>query len=119
MNGSTTEAASTNYDVTGFIPIRTGDVVRLKNVQLCKLVGSNTKCQIHYYDSSFGRIGNTDYLKNPSVLSSAWAVVTNTDGTDIVQFTLPTALNASIRYIRMTCGSLTSASIITINEEIN
>lgn len=118
MNGSTTEAASTNYDITGFIAIMPGDIVRLKNVQLCKLVGSNTKCQIHYYNSSFARVGNTEYLKNPTVLSAAWSVVTNADGSDIVQFTFPSSLSSS-RYIRMTCGELTDASIITINEEID
>ena len=117
MNGITTEATSTNYDITGFIPIMPGDVVRLKNVQVCKLVGSNTKCQIHYYDSSRARVGNTNYLKSPSELSSAWAVVTNAAGDDIVQFTFPTSLSSS-RYIRMTCGEITSKSIITINEEI-
>lgn len=118
LNGSMTEASSTNYDITGYIAINRGDIVRLKNVVLCMPGGASTKCQIHYYASDFSRIGNTEYLKTPASLSSAWAVVTNTAGDDIVQFTLPTALSASVMYIRMTCKELTDKSIITINEEI-
>ena len=118
LDGSSNEAASTNYDVTGFIPITPGDIVRLKNVQVCKTVSGNSKCQIHYFKSDKAAAGKTDYLKTPSALSSAWAVVTNDAGTDIVQFTLPTSLS-SVRWIRLCCGTLTSASVITINEEID
>jgi hypothetical protein len=61
----------------------------------------------------------TGYLKDPSGLSAAWQVGTNDAGTDIVQFTIPTSLNATLGYIRLCCGTLTDASIITINEEID
>lgn len=117
LDSSSVETASTNYDVTGFIPVQIGDVVRFKNVQVCKLVDSNTKCQIHYFDADFARLGNSLYLKSPSDLSEAWNVVADEAGTDIVQFTWPAALS-NAKYFRMTCGTLTAASVITINEEI-
>lgn len=119
LNGSGVEQSSTNYDVTGFIPINLGDIVRIKNAQLCKTVNSNTKCQIQYYKSDFSLVTVSNYLKSPADLSSAWNVVTNDAGTDIVQFTFPTSLSGTIKYIRICFGSLTDASIITVNEEID
>lgn len=121
LSDSNTEVTSSDYDITGFIPINPGDVVRLKNVQLCKqLTDGSTKCRIYYCDSDFSTIGNTVYLPMPSYLSSqaTWEVITNDAGTDIIQFTLPNTYN-TVRYIRITCGELTAASIITINEEID
>lgn len=119
LNGSGVEASTTNYDVTGFIPINLGDVVRLKNVQLCKTVNGNTQCRIVYYKSDFSFVNVSSNLSKPSNLSAAWQVVTNADGTDLVQFTFPTALSNQIKYIRLCCGMLTDASVITINEEID
>ena len=118
LGGSSEEKSSTNYDVTGYIPIVPGDIVRFKNVQVCKILNDNSVCQIHYFNSSKASAGKTEYLKSPSNLSAAWQVVTNADGTDIIQFTFPTAIGAA-RWIRMTCGSITAASVITINEEID
>lgn len=114
-----TESSSTNYDATGYIPAKIGDVVRLKNVQLCKTVGTASKCIISYFKSDFSSMSSTNWLKTPADLSEAWQVVTNEAGTDVVQFTIPTALQASLSYIRLCCGSLTDASVITINEEID
>lgn len=113
-----TESSSTNYDVTGFIECKTGDVIRLKNVQLCKLVNTSSKCLVACVTPSFGAVSSTGWLKDPSGFSAAWNVVTNDAGSDVIQFTVPTALN-NVGYIRLCCGTLTDASIITVNEEID
>lgn len=118
LDGNAAETASTNYDVTGFIPVIPGDILRFRNMQICKIVNGNSKCQIHYFASDKSLAGKTSYLKAPSDLSAAWEVVTNEAGTDILQLTIPTAL-ASVRWVRICCGTLTSASVITINEEID
>ena len=114
-----TESSSTNYDVTGWIPAKIGDVIRLKNVQLCKTVGTASKCIVATAKSDFTALSSTAWLKTPSEFSDAWNAVTNDAGTDVVQFTIPTTLNASLAYIRLCCGTLTDASIITVNEEID
>lgn len=119
LNGSGVEQSSTNYDVTGFIACKIGDVFRLKNVQFCKNVNGNSKCQIQYYKADKTLMSVTGYCKDPTGLSEAWQAVTNDAGTDIIQFTVPTSLNATLSYIRITCGTLTDASVITINEEID
>lgn len=114
-----TESSSTNYDVTGWIPARIGDVVRLKNVQLCKTVGTSSKCIVATVKSDFSALASTAWLKDPSEFSDAWQIVTNDAGTDVIQFTVPTSLLTSLAYIRLCCGTLTDASVITINEEID
>lgn len=119
LNGSSVETTATLTDVTGFIAAKTGDVIRFKNIQVCPSPNGNTKAQIHYFNSSFGRLGNTTYLTGPSALSEAWNVVANEAGTDIVEFTIPTSLSSSLAYIRICCAAITSASIITVNEEID
>ena len=113
-----TESSSTNYDVTGWIPAKAGDVIRLKNVQLCKTVNSASKCLISVTKSDFSAYqSTTNWLTAPSAFTDAWKAVTNDDGTDVVQFTIPTVYTATA-YFRMCCGSLTDESIITVNEEI-
>lgn len=113
-----TESSSTNYDVTGFIPAKAGDIIRLKNVQLCKTVNGNSKCIVACVKSDFSALASSpNWLKEPSSFTAAWNAVTNADGTDVVQFSVPTA-NSATAYIRLCCGSLTDKSIITINEEI-
>lgn len=115
-----TESSSTNYDVTGWIPAKIGDVVRLKNMQLCKTVGTASKCIIATVKSDFSALtSTTNWLTSPSAFTDAWNVVTNEAGTDVVQFTIPTALSASLAYFRICAGAITDASIITVNEEID
>lgn len=113
-----TESSSTNYDVTGFIPVNKGDIIRLKNVQLCKTVGTASKCVVAVVKSDFSANTNTNWLTSPSQFTAAWNAVTNDAGTDVVQFTVPTSLN-NVAYIRLCCGELTDDSIITVNEEID
>ena len=113
-----TESSSTNYDVTGFIKCKIGDVIRLKNVQLCKNLNNGSKCIVACVKSDFTAVSSTNWLKDPSQFTEAWNIVTNDAGTDVIQFTIPTALN-NVGYIRLCCGTLTDASIITVNEEID
>lgn len=114
-----TESSSTNYDVTGYIPAKIGDIVRLKNVQLCKSVNNNSKCIVCYFESDKSAMGASAWLVTPASFTAGWNAVTNDAGTDVVQFTITTSLNATLGYIRLCCGTLTDASIITINEEID
>ena len=114
-----TESSSTNYDVTGWMPAKAGDVIRLKNVQLCKNVNGTSKCLVSVVKSDFSAYNSVaNWLTAPSAFSSAWSAVTNADGTDVVQFTIPTSWSATA-YFRMCCGALTDKSVITVNEEIN
>jgi hypothetical protein len=113
-----TESTSANYDVTGWIKCKTGDIIRLKNVQLCKNLDSKSKCIVACVTPGFVKVSSSNFLTDPSAFTAAWQAVTNEAGTDVVQFTVPTALN-NVGYIRLCCGTLTDASIITVNEEID
>lgn len=114
-----TESAATSYDATGYIPAKIGDIIRLKNVQLCKVTNSSSKSMVTCHKGDFTHIASSPALTDPTVPSEYWAVVANEAGTDIIQFTVPTAYSASLAYIRICCGALTDASIITVNEEID
>ena len=114
-----TESSSTNYDVTGWIPAKAGDIIRLKNVQLCKDVNGGSKCLICLVKSDFSAYQSTpNWLTKPSAFTAAWNAVANADGTDVVQFSIPTVCNATA-YFRLCCGALTDKSVITVNEEID
>lgn len=114
-----TESSSTNYDVTGWIPAKGGDIIRLKNVQLCKKVNGNSKCIIAMVKSDFSAYqSTTNWLTAPSAFTAAWNAVANADGTDVVQFMIPSTYGTNVAYFRMCCGSLTDKSIITVNEVI-
>lgn len=113
-----TESSSTNYDVTGWIPAKAGDIIRLKNVQLCKNLSGKSKCIVACVKSDFSAYQSTpNWLKDPSQFTAAWNAVANADGTDVVQFSIPTTYSATA-YFRLCCGALTDESVITVNEEM-
>ena len=114
-----TESTSPNYDVTGWIKCKIGDVIRLKNIQLCKTVNNASKCIVATVDGKFTAVSSTAWLTAPSAFSDAWQVVTNEAGTDVIQFTIPTSLSGTLAYFRLCAGTITDASIITVNEEID
>ena len=106
---------------TGFIPCKIGDTIRFKNMEFFDISGdggSTSRSTIIAYKSDFTTNGmNMTYSRSNSP-SDAWKPVYDDRG-DLVQFTMPTSLNSSQAYIRLSCGYLDENSIITVNEEID
>lgn len=98
-SGSEKEAAGCGY--TGFIPMESGDVVRIKNVGLC----TSGYHYCHVYSSTFVYRGALTY-----------AELLAPDANGVITFTLPE--DASDAYFRISLGEFTEETIITVNEEI-
>lgn len=118
-----TDTTATNWDVTGYIPVKTGDIVRLKNLRFFEtdvnvIPAANTKVTVKFYDKNFTwKVSSSNYSPT-SLPSSAWSPVYDETG-NVVQFKVPTAYSSNnIAYMRMCVRSITPDSIITVNEEI-
>lgn len=119
INSSGAEASANGYYITGFIPVRTSDVVRFENLDYMNMSapadGSYVKFAFYKEDFSF-KVISPHYPD--SLPSSVWAPVYREDG-NVKQVTIPDSLGKSeIRYMRICARKITDDSIITVNEEI-
>ena len=106
--------------ITGFIAIKPGDVVRLKNVKwqygvTTGLTSGNQRIAV--YDAAKKFLA----LATASSLGGTMAGVK--DSNDIwTQFTVPQTMGgtslANAAYFRLNCAEINNSSIITVNEEI-
>ena len=109
-------ADSTNSGTvaTGFIPIKSGDVLRFYNMSF---TSGQANHRIVFYNSSYGFIGhmsaNGTYLMNTTLKGVK-------DGSNYVRFTLVTNHTSSLNaaYIRVCCAGINGNSVITLNEEL-
>ena len=101
--GDGTEKTVAACEGTGFIPVKTGDVVYIKNVT----VETNGNSGLAYYDAGKAYISGY-YLGSNSVLGGA------VNG-EAASFNV-TAANAA--YIRLSALVIDSTSIITVNEQL-
>ena len=105
--------------LTGFIPVKFGDVVRLKNVkwQYGVNTGLNSGNQrVSFYDASKVHLGQSNAIGLGGTLAGVkdangiWTqfTVKNWSGVDV----------GSAAYFRLNCAEISGDSIITVNEEI-
>lgn len=128
-SSSGTEKTDTDYSgVTGFMPVKSGDVVRFKDSSELQLLlwnepGQSGSNNIVYYDKSFAWLGA--FTLQPAYYGICAAGNDTTGTTDkggIVTFTVPN--NSEIAYVRITIGGSRSSGediqylIVTVNEEI-
>lgn len=114
------DSAAKGWDLTGFIPIRIGDVVRLENIKFIDLTGENgttSRANINFYDENYNWVTSSTGYSTTEHMSDAWSAVYNNDG-DVIQFTIPTVYNNTIRFARFCFDDINKNSVITINEEI-
>ena len=119
LNSSGAAEAQNDSYLTGFIPVKFGDVVHLKNVKWQNGVttGLNSGNQrISLYDASKTQIGQTNAIGLGGTLAGVkdangiWTqfTVKNWSGVDL----------GSAAYFRLNCAEISGDSIITVNEEI-
>lgn len=92
--------------LSGYIPVKAGDVVRLENVEMKKTEGDGNLCSVTFfsnYDVAYG---------TPSQVTNIPEAVWN-DNDTLVQFT--STYNG---YFRLTTRYIGSDSIVTVNEKI-
>ena len=107
---------------TGFIPVKGGDVIRVKDAKGKSIYTANNTVAVNYADSTRTNIGQTsgNYYYGIAVNYPFWdeLVTINDDNS----WTFTVINHADIRYIRITVYSGHGAKgedlIVTVNEEI-
>lgn len=124
LNSTGEETAMDGMEVTGFIPVKHGDVVRLKNVGW---TSGASQTYAWCYDSSFNYIA---YINAADVSQVASDYVTLDISGNLVQFTADanffkvvksgawSEINGKIAYFRINCADISENSIITVNQPI-
>lgn len=104
---------------SGLLPGNTGDVIRLAN---CKFPKTNPKtsthrCGIYGANADGTYSGYMVAMSDLTKSGSACNPVYDTDGDNVIQFTVPSNLRSG-GYIRIVVQEFTESSIVTVNEEI-
>lgn len=100
---------------TGFIPIKHGDVIRMKDMDFIRGI---EKHRIACFDSSYNFINNVQGHSTYLLDTTLKGVMDS--GNRYVQFTMNTTHDTTknAAFIRVSCANITDASILTVNEEI-
>jgi hypothetical protein len=110
-SSSNAEGTETGVYLSGYIPVKAGDVIRLKNITMPN--ESSSACRVNLFqtldDTNEGSVNNENLEKN---YNPVWDVSGN-----LIEFTIPST--SVFRYMRIQCGGMSAASIVTINETID
>ena len=107
LNSSGMPSAQTPTYITGFIPCKTGDIIRFKNMGLIEGSSTLSEQRIAFYDSEKTCI-STPYWTGTSP--------TYMNG-QLASLVVP-SYTTSVAYARFGCYSIDASSIITVNEVI-
>lgn len=120
LNSSGVEAAMDGMFVTGFIPVKQNDVVRLSGIEWGSTSAKAGSCYLHLYKSDFTKAYD-GYARADQNFGLSGDEEFDASG-NLVRFTLSNASNgvdlSTVAYMRLSSPSITAESIITINEEI-
>lgn len=110
LNSSAAVVTLAGYTVSGYIPAKAGDTVRIKGVAFESAY--NSGCYFWTFDSGFTGLKN----ERPADTATADISVTQEDN-GVVAFKLVN-YNTDVRYIRFSAYGDGANAIVTINEEI-
>ena len=120
LNSSSVESTSnaTGYCVTGFIPVKPGDVIYFKNVNYTPGT-SDSGAYIASYDSTYTKINSTT-VQSGSLTEghSAYKPVTTYSDTGYIESVTLSDGTLPYAYIRISAKGINADSIITVNEPI-
>lgn len=111
-SGYTEKEIVTGNDVylTGFIPVKTGDVLRFYNMTISDATDENYTGRIYVFDTSKVGVENGSAISYAS--TSGWNVVSQNGYVTEITY------GGADGYIRINADNITADSIITINQEI-
>ena len=119
--GGGEDVPAEGWDITGYIPAKRGDVIRMLNVQFLDLYGEAqddvSRAMVYLFNADKGYITCSANYDPDNLMSAAWNAVYGEDG-DLIQFTIPTSYSSSTAYIRIGAKDIRGNSVITVNEEI-
>ena len=113
---SQAEKSFTGYDLSGYIRVRMGDVVRFENMEFHDLSGdggTSPQSGFLWYDENFAFMGN-ETANADKILSASWKPIYNENG-DLIQITIPYWYEGT--YLRFCVGDFNENSVITINQK--
>lgn len=114
LNSSGTETTLAGTAVTGFIPVKLNDVIRLKNIAMTTADSSGN--YIHIYNSSFAKVAG---CKSSQLSNNAYWCGDQVfdDSGNLTSFKISDG-SLGATYLRISCKGLDENSIITVNEAI-
>lgn len=109
------EVGSSGTDITGYIPVKPGDVIRMKNIMIPYANTSGYSNVAYAFNSDKTGLNAVQLCSNAS---SSFKISTDDNG-NVIQFTVDsTFIGGNAGYIRINAAEITSESVITVNEEI-
>ena len=106
---------ATGVTVSGYIPVKTGDVIRIKNITMNKNVTDNS-CVVCYF---WSRTATDGASANAADITNYFNGVFDASG-NLTEFTIDANSSlGGVKYIRLNTGYIGADSILTINEEIS
>jgi hypothetical protein len=117
LNSSGAESSAPAFSVTGFIPVKYGDVVRFKNISYAPGVEDDSGNYLAAYDSSFKMITSK---KSTAMEENSYEFkpVTTDDSTGYITSVTMADSTLGYAYLRISAKTLNADSIITVNQEI-
>lgn len=113
---SATEKSAPKYDCIGFIPVKTGNTIRIKNIDaITKAADGSAYATAYYFNSNWNQVCGATYLMyDDTSQNRAETNLTFVDGV----YTFNTVNGEDIAWVKLTLMGVTDATIITVNEEI-
>lgn len=127
LNSSSVEKAEDGMEVTGFIPVKQGDIVRFANIEWPVNSGvSANKCYVCLYGSLFdaATTNSSDGCFIREIDGRLVDQVSMDSNGNMTEFTIDAVVFPNVKYwenviyMRVSAYDINSNSIITINEEI-
>lgn len=97
--------------MTGYIPVSTGDIIRVKNIEMDKNNTIPNACMVMFYSALGVHCGNHGASDLTTYQNAIWD-----ENGMLTQFTIQ---NMEMSYIRLQSSYININSIITINEPID
>lgn len=133
-NGVETTSSATNIEVTGFIPIKYGDIIRLKNITIPNMgpddytYAAQTYFTIYDVDKQPLMSKNISYLYLGSTNTQGYGLTLDAPKGNIIEMRTDELYNPgypdvdwrneNMAFFRISCEEINDNSIITINQEI-
>lgn len=111
---SFSDKVTEGWDVTGFIPAKAGDTIRLQDVDFFDFASSSSRARFIYFDRAYQYVSCSDFFGSIGDMTSDWNPVANDDG-QLVRCVIPDSLASEIAYIRLTVSDIRPESIVTVN----
>ena len=115
------ERSESGWDLTGYIPVKPGDVVRLKNLEFYEPTDDTAydRCGIFVFDQDLTYVSEMVGMTMDAPLSGTMSNIKHDANGQLEQFTMTTHWDFTSGYMRICAHNITGASIITVNEEID